>query len=35
MRDPIADGSYTFADYFEMAAEVEDILAHFGFAYEC
>ncbi len=34
MRDLIPDGSYTFADYFKMAAEVEDILTHFGFTYE-
>ncbi len=34
MRDLIGDGSYTFADYFKMTAEVEDILAHFGFAFE-
>ncbi len=34
MRDLIADGSYTFADYFKMAAEVEDILGHFGFGYK-
>ncbi len=34
MRDLIADGPYTFADYFKMTAEVEDILAHFGFAFE-
>ncbi len=34
MRDPISAASYSFADYFKMTAEVEDILAHFGVAYE-
>lgn len=34
MRDPISDGSYTFADYFKLNAQVEDVLAHFGFGYE-
>ncbi len=34
MRDLIGDASYTFADYFKMAAEVEEILAHFRFTYK-
>ncbi len=32
MRDPIVPGSYTFTDYFKMNAEIEDILAHFGYS---
>lgn len=34
MQDPISEGIYTFTDYFKMNAEVEDILAHFGVAFE-
>jgi len=33
MKDPIAEGSYTFADYFKMNAEIDDVLAHFGYSF--
>ncbi len=32
MRDPVVPGAYTFSDYFKMNAEIEDILAHFGYS---
>jgi hypothetical protein len=35
MKDPIlAEDSYTFADYFRLNADLEDVLAHFGFSYQ-
>lgn len=35
MKDPILpDQAYTFADYFKLNAEIEDVLAHFGHSFE-
>ncbi len=35
MKDPILpDQPYTFADYFKLNAEIEDVLAHFGYSVE-
>ena len=36
MKPPVIDSetSYTFVDYFHMTAEVEDILAYFGYSFQ-